>query len=140
MLVHAVYKFENIKSVENTSLCFTISDQLLLDILLTEIRGKTISYSTYKKKKKMTEREISLGKEIQFLEQNLTDSMADILIEKQKELENIRKHKLRGQIVRARLKWIEEGETAFYIFLFFKSQKLYFEANTKNRKGEWNRY
>ena len=47
-----VYKFENIKSVENTSLCFTISDQLLLDILLTEIRGKTISYSTYKKRKK----------------------------------------------------------------------------------------
>ena len=32
----------------------------------------------------MTEREISLGKEI-FLEQNLTDSMADTLIEKQKE-------------------------------------------------------
>ena len=58
----------------------------------------------------MTEREISLGKEIQFLEQNLTDSIADTLIEKQKELENIRKHKLRGQIVRARSKWIEEGE------------------------------
>ena len=47
---YPVYKFENIKSVENTSLCFTIFDQLLLDILLTEIRGKTISYSTYKKK------------------------------------------------------------------------------------------
>ena len=47
-----VYKFENIESVENTLLCFTISDQLLLDILLTEIRGKTISYSTYKKRKK----------------------------------------------------------------------------------------
>ena len=46
----------------------------------------------------MTEREMSLGK------QNLTDSMADTLIEKQKELENIRKHKLRGQIVRARAK------------------------------------
>ena len=104
-----VYCFENIKSVENTSLCFTISDQLLLDILLTEIRGKTISYLTYKKKKS-TEREISLGKEIQLLEQNLTDSMSDTLIEKQKELENIRKHKLRGQIVRARAKWIEEGE------------------------------
>ena len=105
-----VYRFENIKSVENTSLCFTISDQLLLDILLTEIRGKTISYSTHTKKKKSTEREISLGKEIQLLEQNLTDSMSDTLIEKQKELENIRKHKLRGQIVRARAKWIEEGE------------------------------
>ena len=104
-----VYSFENIKSVENTSLCFTISDQLLLDILLTEIRGKTISYSTYKKKK-LTEREISLGKEIQLLEQNLTDSMSDTLIEKQNELENIRKHRLRGQIVRAIAKWIEEGE------------------------------
>ena len=58
----------------------------------------------------MTKREISLGKEIQFLEQNLTDSIADTLIEKQKELENIHKHKLRGHIVRARSKWIEEGE------------------------------
>ena len=54
-----VYKFENIKSVENTSLCFTISDQLLLDILLTEIRGKTISYSTYKKKENDRKRNIT---------------------------------------------------------------------------------
>ena len=58
----------------------------------------------------MTERDISLGKEIQFLIQNLTDSMSDTLIEEQKELEKIRKHKLRGPIVRARSKWIKEGE------------------------------
>ena len=57
----------------------------------------------------MTEKEISLGKEI-FLEQNLTDSMADTLIEKQKEWENIRKHKLRGQIDRSQSKWIKNGE------------------------------
>ena len=36
--------------------------------------------------------------------------MSDTLIEKQNELENIRKHRLRGQIVRPRAKWIEEGE------------------------------
>ena len=118
-----VYCFENIKSVENTSLCFTISDQLLLDILLTEIRGKTISYSTYKKEKS-TEREISLGKEIQLLEQNLTDSMSDTLIEKQKELENISKHKLRGQIVRARAKWIEEGEKPSTYFCYLEARNF----------------
>ena len=54
-----VYKFENIESVENTLLCFTISDQLLLDILLTEIRGETISYSTYKKKENDRKRNIT---------------------------------------------------------------------------------
>ena len=61
-----VYKFENIKSVENTSLCFTVSDQLLLNMLLTEIRGKLFPTRHTKKKKKMTEEEISLGKESNF--------------------------------------------------------------------------
>jgi hypothetical protein len=45
-----VYNMKTIMSVDNASLCLTICDQLFLDILLTEIRGNTISYSTYKKK------------------------------------------------------------------------------------------
>ena len=72
----------------------------------------------------MTERDISLGKEIQFLIQNLTDSMSDTLIEEQKELEKIRKHKLRGPIVRARSKWIKEGEKPSTYFCSLEEKTL----------------
>ena len=35
----------------NDTIQFTISHQLFLEMLLMEIRGKTISYSAYKKRK-----------------------------------------------------------------------------------------
>ena len=40
-----VYDMENIENIKNDSIQFTINDQLFLEILLLEIRGKTISYS-----------------------------------------------------------------------------------------------
>ena len=42
---------------------YTINDQTFLDILLAEINGKSISYSTFKKKK-MLKKEIELEKGI----------------------------------------------------------------------------
>ena len=45
-----VYNIENIGCLDNDSIQFIISDQLFLDTLLMEIRGKSISYSTFKKK------------------------------------------------------------------------------------------
>lgn len=116
-----VYNTENIRFIDNASLCFTICDQLFLDILLTEIRGKTISYSTYKKKR-MTKMEDELKKEIQDLEQNLNDNVSDILIEKQKELESMRKSRMKGQAVRARVKWIDEGEKPTKYFCSLESR------------------
>ena len=63
-----VYNFENFKDNKNDdSLHFTISDQLFLDVLMMEIRGKTISYSAFKQKQK-TERENKLITEIANLE------------------------------------------------------------------------
>lgn len=62
-----VYNLENIETIDD-NIQFIISDQSFLDTLLMEIRGKSISYSTYKKKK-TTEREKQLEQEILLLEQ-----------------------------------------------------------------------
>lgn len=58
-----VYNKDNISSEPDDNVQFIISDQLFLDTLLLEIRGKTISYSTYIFKKAL-EREEMLKKEI----------------------------------------------------------------------------
>lgn len=87
-----VYNFENIEKLDDNNIQFIISDQSFLDTLLMEIRGKSISYSTYKKKK-TTELEKKLEQEILLLEQNFTEESKDELSNKQTELELIRKKK-----------------------------------------------
>lgn len=77
-----------------------------MDILLTEIRGKTISYATFKKQK-IREKESVLEKEITNIEQNLVNYSIEELINKQTELETIRKKKMQGQCIRAKIKWRE---------------------------------
>ena len=72
-----IYNFNNLNTITNNDIQFTINDQLFMDILLTEIRGKSISYSSFKKKK-LNEREKELEKDILLIEQNLTDDKLDI--------------------------------------------------------------
>ena len=67
-----VYNRNLISEIDNEMIQFTISEQTFLDILLMEIRGKSISYSTFRKKK-MLEKEKSLEQEIFQLEQNLSE-------------------------------------------------------------------
>ena len=43
----------NINAISDHHLRFSVSDQLFFDILLMEIRGKTISYTSFKKKKEI---------------------------------------------------------------------------------------
>ena len=45
-----VYDIENIENIPDQQNQFTINDQLFLETLLIELRGKSISYSSYKKK------------------------------------------------------------------------------------------
>ena len=47
-----VYNFDNIENLSNTEIQFIINDQLFLETLLMEIRGKTISYSSYIKRQR----------------------------------------------------------------------------------------
>ena len=44
------YSFDNNNLMNKSSIVFTIHDQLFLDILLTYIRGKIISYSALTKR------------------------------------------------------------------------------------------
>ena len=53
-----VYNFDEIDNVSNEDIHFTINGQLLLETLLMEICGKTISYSSYKKKTENEKQEI----------------------------------------------------------------------------------
>lgn len=113
-----IYNLENLDNIRNDEIQFIIDDQLFLDILLAEIRGKSISYSAYKKKK-LNEREKKLEKDIVSLEQNLTEDSLNSLSDKQDELLNIGKNRLKGHCIRSKSKWIDEGEkpTRYFINL-----------------------
>ena len=92
--------------IEDENEC-VIDDQLFLEVLLMEIRGKTISYSSYIKKKR-NNKESDLIADINNLERNEA-SHVEILNVKRKELEEIRKIKLEGNNIRSRSKWMEQG-------------------------------
>ena len=83
-----VYNFDNINLVNKSSIAFTL--QLFLDILLTEIRGRSISYSAFIKKNTMRKK-ADLEKEILLLEQSLNSENSATLAEKNHELENVTK-------------------------------------------------
>ena len=112
-----VYNLEYILSNEN-DLQLTISDQLFLETLLMEIRGKTISYSSYKKKQNQ-QKEEKLEKEIEQMEQ-LEHIDTEMLKNKKLELENLRKERIQGIMIKAKIKWSEEGEKPTK-FLQFRS-------------------
>ena len=73
-----------------------------------EIRGKTISYSSYKKKQNQ-QKEEKLEKEIEQMEE-LEHIDTEMIKNKKLELENLRKERIQGIMIRAKIKWAEEGE------------------------------
>ena len=87
-----IYDIQFLLNNDLNDVQFTISDQLLLETLLIEIRGKTISYSAYKKKQSII-KEQTLIEEIRKLEEATNINQLD---EKKTELENIRKEKMQG--------------------------------------------
>ena len=74
-----------------------------------EVRGRSISYSAYKKKKQVSEEE-ELIQNIKNLEENSYERNIEEIHNKQEQLEKLRKNKLQGIWIRSRAKWIEEGE------------------------------
>ena len=125
-----VYNFDNLKDVEH--ILFTINDQLFFEILLLEIRGVTISYASYKKKRETIE-EDTLVKRIELLESIPDLSQSDIteLEETRIRLQEIREHKMKGMILRSRLNWLQHGEKPSNYFCNlenrnFKSKRMAF--------------
>ena len=116
-----VYNFENIDNMDLSTLQLSVNDQLFLETLLMEIRGKSISYASYKKKS-LNEKESNLQLEIKTLEENLNIQNNDILIQKKMELEASRKNRIEGSIIRSRAKWLNEGEKPSKYFLNLESR------------------
>lgn len=72
-----------------------------------ELRGKSISYSSFKKKQ-VEKREKELIESIESLEANLSDSSINEIEALKEELNTIRKNKMQGILVRSRAQIIEE--------------------------------
>ena len=102
---------------------FTINDQLLLETILMMIRKETIKYSVYRKRKQ-TEEEKQLDKDIINIEAKITNRLHEItedeiniLEEKKNALSDIRKIKTEGVMLRSRCRYEEVGENHLDIFL-----------------------
>ena len=104
-----VYNIENISLLDRSSMQFTINDQLFLETLLMEVRGKTISFSCYKNKERKNKEE-DIQSEIIYIENNLNEDNKERLQALQRKLEEIRNIKLKGIVTRSRLQWVEQGE------------------------------
>ena len=106
-----VYNQDNLNEIDNMELQFDINDQLFFEVLLMEIRGKTISYSSHKKRTD-EKQEKDLNKEIRNLENlnNLTRDNVFELEQKKLLLQELREKKIKGMIVRSRLQWLNHGE------------------------------
>ena len=70
-------------------------------MLLLEIRGKTISFTSYIKKIK-EQRFRDLQEEIATLEKNVTENSIENLETRKHELESLRNEKMKGKLVRSR--------------------------------------
>ena len=106
----------------------SIDDQLFLDVMLMEIRGKTISYSSYKKKQETSEYD-NILQEIEELEKNLLHP--ELLEQKKAELINIRQKKMEGVAVRSKAKWVEHGEKVSKYFCGLETRHFRSKAMTK---------
>ena len=113
-----VYDHNNLNNMNKSDIHFTINDQLFLDALLMKIRGKTISFASYKRKN--SDRiEKQLIQEISEIEKSFNESKIDSLEQKRDELNSIRNNKLQGSMIRSRAQWIADGEkpTKFFCSL-----------------------
>jgi polyhydroxyalkanoate synthesis regulator phasin len=125
-----VYNFNNLTIIPNDELQFVINSQLFLDTLLMEIRGKTIAFSAYKKKK-YNELEQKICDEIKALEEDENTFDLEGIESKKKDLLELRKEKLKGHYIRSRSKWIEEGEKPSKYFCNLESRNYYSKLITK---------
>ena len=100
--------------MEDTDVHFTIPDPTFLEMLLLNIRGNTLKYST-KLKKQSNEKEDKLIKEIEYLEGMSNNDNANLITSKN-ELEKLREVKSRGCMIRSIVQDIQmkEKPTKFF--------------------------
>ena len=93
---------------------FSINDQLFCETLKLLIRGKTISYATYKKLTQ-NEREKKIYDKLAQLYQTF-DSNKDEINQLSTELTQIREDRIKGILLRAKVRWKVEGEKSTRYF------------------------
>ena len=112
-----VYNRGTLEKINDLEIQFTINDQLFLETLLTEIRGKSISYASFRKKQK-DKKERILSEDIKKLEEQILTEEIFIETEKKKtDLKVLRQEKMKGSYIRSKIQWIEEGEKPSNFFL-----------------------
>ena len=91
-----------------------------------EIRSKTISYASWKKKNN-NKRESHIETVIQNLSYQISQgdlTVTEELKSKQTELIDLRKKKMEGVLIRSKTRWIEEGEKQSRYFLNMEKRKM----------------
>ena len=102
------------ENIEPQLIQFSINDQLFWETLKLMIRGKTISYATYKKRTQ-NEREKRINDKLVQLYQNF-DSNKDEITQLSTELTQIREDRIKGILLRAKVRWKVEGEKSTRYF------------------------
>ena len=102
-----VYSIDHIKTGKDLNLI--IDYDLFVEVLFLRIRGETIKFASHEKQKNnMAEKQ--LINDIETLEKSETIHNPQLIMDKKVELEALRQQKIKGQMVRARVNWLKEGE------------------------------
>lgn len=57
-----MYKRENVRNIDNEVIKLIITDQTFLDVLLIKMRGRSIPFAAFKKKKEIDKKEKVLNR------------------------------------------------------------------------------
>ena len=99
---------------------FTISDSLLWEVLILNIRTETITYGIHRKRQMRKEEELLVNKiaklEVKLSVSNSCEIFDELEVHKTR-LENMHKQRTEGLITRSRARWHESGEKSTAYFL-----------------------
>ena len=136
-----VYNLENLNSIPDEDIQFTINDNIFLECLFMKIRGESVKFAS-RLKKNLTLEEDNLKSEIETLEGHSVlgnkDNLELLTFKKQKLIE-LRKKKTDGQMVRSRTQWIQEGEKPSKYFCSLEN-KNFLEKTIQKLKTNDNRF
>ena len=112
--------WENATPEETDFINVNLNPQLFFDILLMEIRGETIKYSTIKKREQFAEQQLLLHETERLEHECHQNPQNDIIFEelsaKKDRLENLFKKESEGAAIRARAKYNIDGEKPSRMF------------------------
>lgn len=123
---NTIHKYSRVNvNVEPDNERFTINDKLLFEMLKMEIRGKTIAFSSAKRKnieknERLLEEKINMDYE-QYLKSPSENNLNE-LTKSQERLKTIRETKIEGIILRSKANWQLNGERNSKYFLHLENK------------------